>query len=591
MWPIGTIADQVRTLQGQNLYGQRGTPGPDHARPPQWTFGNRRQGNGPPGGSSPVRGPPEGEDLDNEEEDELQTGKMSSHIDIFDGDQTKAKKFQIEFGLAQMTKPHHQNMRVPMQRVALALSYIKEEEVDEWSHEYVNQLANKVYNNEVDPSDEQLWDDFVLAFIYRFWDTGEEERAWAQLLTVEMKDNDLDGYIAKFESLLRKAERDRLEAANADIFKQGLKTWLFQMIMWRRPLPLTLDEWQWMVRDKFSANAIIKATLGGGRAKGKFSARQNYYATLNNVPKISEQKPRDPDAMDIDAMRTSKLSREEQDKLREECKCFNCKKKGHLAKDCQKKGSKNAEQKDKRPQSHKTKGEKSQRNNNEKLSTSKRGDPPSNEMDVVAAICWMTAERKTLAIEQLAGEGSLKHPITMARLRMIARRKDEMHIRRISAINMKIPFWSLSKQSKKTVLIDSGATENFLDRETRQKMGIGSHETVKPIMVYNIDRTENSQGNISHYCWLWIWYDERQKLQHFYIAALGKESIILGYPFFYAFNPTINWQKGALPGDLHIQTPRYTVNIDSEISSISRRKQSRRRATQKKGKQYICVGV
>ena len=79
---------------------------------------------------------------------------MSSHIDIFDGDRTKAKKFQIEFGLARMTNPHHQNMRVPMQRVALALSYIKGEEVDEWSHEYADQLTDEVYNNGVDPSDE-----------------------------------------------------------------------------------------------------------------------------------------------------------------------------------------------------------------------------------------------------------------------------------------------------------------------------------------------------------------------------------------------------------------------------------------------------
>ena len=57
--------------------------------------------------------------------------------------------------------------------------------------------------------------------------------------------------------------------------------------MRRRPLPLTSDEWQWTARDKFSANAIMKATLGGGRAKGGFSARQNYYATLNNTSKLT----------------------------------------------------------------------------------------------------------------------------------------------------------------------------------------------------------------------------------------------------------------------------------------------------------------
>ena len=55
-----------------------------------------------------------------------------------------------------------------MQRVALALSYIKGEEVDEWSHEYADQLTNEVYNHGVDPNNERLWDDFVLAFICRF---------------------------------------------------------------------------------------------------------------------------------------------------------------------------------------------------------------------------------------------------------------------------------------------------------------------------------------------------------------------------------------------------------------------------------------
>ena len=56
--------------------------------------------------------------------------------------------------------------------------------------------------------------------------------------------------------------------------------------MRRRPLPLTLDEWQWTARDEYFTNAIMKATLGGGHAKRGFSARQNYYTTLNNAPKL-----------------------------------------------------------------------------------------------------------------------------------------------------------------------------------------------------------------------------------------------------------------------------------------------------------------
>ena len=229
-----------------------------------------------------------------------------------------------------------------------------------------------------------------------------------------MKDDDLDRYIAKFELLLRKAGRDQFKAANVNIFKQGLKTWLFQMIMRRRPLPLTLDEWQWTVRDEFSANAIMKATLGGVHAKGGFSAQQNYYATLNNTPKPTGQKPRDPDAMDVDAMHTSKLSKEERNKLHEECKCFNCKRKGHLARDCRKKDSEYDERKDKgkKPQSHvrSTKVEEvvdDRESEDEGPSTSKEESLPSYEKknDIVAAIRRMTAEQKVSALEQLAGKG------------------------------------------------------------------------------------------------------------------------------------------------------------------------------------------
>ena len=170
-----------------------------------------------------------------------------------------------------------------------------------------------------------------------------------------------------------------------------------------------------MVRDKFSANAIMTATLGGRHAKRGFSARQNYYATLNNTLKTQGCKVQEPDTMDVDAMRTSKLSREECDKLHKECKCFNCKKKGHLARDCCKKdseGSSERKDKGKKPQFHvqSAKIEKVIDNcesEDKGPSASKEESPPSYEKkdDIVATIHCMTAEQKELALEQLAAEG------------------------------------------------------------------------------------------------------------------------------------------------------------------------------------------
>ena len=151
-----------------------------------------------------------------------------------------------------------------MQRTALALSYIKGDAVDKWCHEYADHLANEVYQREVAPTNERLWDDFILDFVRLFRDTGEEECSWALLQRLEMKENDLDGYIATFKTLIKKAGRDQDEVGHVYVFKQGLKTWLLQKVMAWRPLPYTLDQWQWTACKEVATDALLKATLGGG---------------------------------------------------------------------------------------------------------------------------------------------------------------------------------------------------------------------------------------------------------------------------------------------------------------------------------------
>jgi hypothetical protein len=77
-------------------------------------------------------------------------------------------------------------------------------------------------------------------------------------------------------------------------------------------------------------------------------------------------------------------------------------------------------------------------------------------------------------------------------------------------------------------------------------------------MVHNVDGTENKQGKITHYCWLCIVKGEKHMLQRFYITALGKDCIILGYPFLYDFNPKINWKTGKIQGEpVQLQSSRY----------------------------------
>jgi Aspartyl protease len=107
-------------------------------------------------------------------------------------------------------------------------------------------------------------------------------------------------------------------------------------------------------------------------------------------------------------------------------------------------------------------------------------------------------------------------------------------------------------------MTDSGATENFIDKTTRQQLGIGHKELKRPITVTNVDGTENKKGKIMHYCWLRIQKGTCDKLQRFFITDLGQDRIILGYPFLYCFNPPIDWMAGRIQGaSIQLQSPRY----------------------------------
>ena len=123
---------------------------------------------------------------------------------------------------------------------------------------------------------------------------------------------------------------------------------------------------------------------------------------------------------------------------------------------------------------------------------------------------------------------------------------------------MNVSFRTSQSKADKSALIDSGATDNFIDEETWKRLGIGKKELARPVTVHNIDGTENKQGKITHYCWLCIVKGEKHMLQRFYITALGKDCIILGYPFLYDFNPKINWKTGKVLGEpVQLQSSRY----------------------------------
>ena len=48
-------------------------------------------------------------------------------------------------------------------------------------------------------------------------------------------------------------------------------------------------------------------------------------------------------------------------------------------------------------------------------------------------------------------------------------------------------------------LLDSGATNNFIDQRTVKRLNISTQHLDRPCILYNIDKTENRSRRITHY--------------------------------------------------------------------------------------------
>jgi hypothetical protein len=94
--------------------------------------------------------------------------------------------------------------------------------------------------------------------------------------------------------------------------------------------------------------------------------------------------------------------------------------------------------------------------------------------------------------------------------------------------------------SKQTV--DSGAGGLFIDQNYAKNFDINYLD--KSVKAYNVDGTENKQGTINAYINLEFSLGERKFKEWFYVTGLGKQKIILGFPWLHKYNPIIDWKKG-----------------------------------------------
>jgi hypothetical protein len=123
---------------------------------------------------------------------------------------------------------------------------------------------------------------------------------------------------------------------------------------------------------------------------------------------------------------------------------------------------------------------------------------------------------------------------------------------------------------KATTLLDTGAGGKFINQNFVQNQKIETKELKYPIKVFNVDGTPNKQGTIMKYTQLDLTINRQTRTHNLLVTWLGKQNIILGYPWFKQTNPDINWKECTLTWqieqDKRKPTPKSTIEneIDPE---------------------------
>ena len=77
--------------------------------------------------------------------------------------------------------------------------------------------------------------------------------------------------------------------------------------------------------------------------------------------------------------------------------------------------------------------------------------------------------------------------------------------------------------AEEIALVDSSATENFINCETIKKLKLGTKKLGTPVGLRNINRTFNKSGQITHYLDLLVSHRTKKNSKHFYVTDLGSD--------------------------------------------------------------------
>jgi len=104
-------------------------------------------------------------------------------------------------------------------------------------------------------------------------------------------------------------------------------------------------------------------------------------------------------------------------------------------------------------------------------------------------------------------------------------------------------------------MIDSGATEDFIDRAVCNKHGIKMIKAKNPREIYLADGKPSAMGPVTHMTKVPMDVSSHRELATFQVANLQNHEVILGMPWLREHYPTIDWNDKRI----RLNSERYTT--------------------------------
>jgi len=279
------------------------------------------------------------------------------HPDKFNGDRSQTTRFLAAFNRFMLMNYKADIARDPIMHSIYFLSLLEGPKCKGWVDAADRWLRHIVEDPSMIPCWSNAWKEFKKRFKEAFSDYVECERAQDKLKKLKMRNNNLDKYLAAFETHALRADIDMNDHTNLWTFTLRLP-WSLADACIKMENPETYKQWRATVQHQQKIYLKTKSlhskygtfntsqTQGQGQRQNSRwvwhhpggnnpgSNNQNWRGPGNHAPPWPRLPPQDDNAMDMSAIIHKATNDKEREEYWKTGQCFKCGKQGHLVRDC-----------------------------------------------------------------------------------------------------------------------------------------------------------------------------------------------------------------------------------------------------------------